>query len=550
MILKYLLILSISIIALSFVGCKKDDDDNPETGTDTTDYEIPDYADDYSDIASWSDRGSWNLANVHDPSVAYYDGYYYMYGTDASYGNVHEGHGHFFYRRSNDLVSWNFKNSSMGEDEPDWIADSLNSIRSYYELESIDEDDLSLGYWAPVVRNYNGTYRMYYSVVVDNYIGSGAENTTANFDNTWTERAFIGLRESTDLSGNDWTDKGMVVCSVSDKEYNASVNGTGSGTNKPWYRSSSDNYDAYFKYNAIDPSYIITPGGEHWLIYGSWHSGIVALQLNPDTGLPLVDFDLEDESTWGKRIATRDASSRWQGSEAPEIIYNGSTGYYYLFMAYDDLAIPYNTRVCRSVNVDGPYYDYLGTNISDDGGECFPVITHPYQFNDHSGWVGISHCCIFQNETSADWFYASQARLPANTNGNAYSNSIMMGHVRKVRWTDDGWPVVMPERYAAVPQDNISSEDLVGTWEHITLNYEYGVQQQSSELVLSSDGKATGALTGSWSYDEEEKILTIGSCKLCVERELDWEADPREPTIVYAGLNSSGISLWGKKSQS
>ena len=70
-------------------------------------YVAPDYADDYTSIASWDSRRSWNLANVHDPSVfKAEDGYYYMYQTDASYGNAHEGHGHFHCRRSKDLVEW------------------------------------------------------------------------------------------------------------------------------------------------------------------------------------------------------------------------------------------------------------------------------------------------------------------------------------------------------------------------------------------------------------------------------------------------------------
>ncbi|HPS11531.1 MAG TPA: arabinan endo-1,5-alpha-L-arabinosidase, partial [Paludibacteraceae bacterium] len=79
--LRYILILSISITALSFVGCKPDEpkpDDKPNPFPTFT---IPTYADDYSSISSWANRNKWNLANVHDPSVAYYKGYYYMYGT-------------------------------------------------------------------------------------------------------------------------------------------------------------------------------------------------------------------------------------------------------------------------------------------------------------------------------------------------------------------------------------------------------------------------------------------------------------------------------------
>ncbi|MFT3752672.1 MAG: glycoside hydrolase family 43 C-terminal domain-containing protein [Paludibacter sp.] len=123
----------------------------------------------------------------------------------------------------------------------------------------------------------------------------------------------------------------------------------------------------------------------------------------------------------------------------------------------------------------------------------------------------------------------------------------MMGHVRKIMWTDDGWPVVLPERYAAVPQTTICDNDLVGTWENITMNYVAGVQQTSTTLTLAANYVATGAFTGVWSYNATTKTLTIGSQKLKVQRELDWEASPRVPTIVYSGLNTSGRSLWGKK---
>ncbi|MFR5960332.1 MAG: hypothetical protein ACLUHA_16130 [Bacteroides stercoris] len=52
----------------------------------------------------------WNLANdasIPQRCVAE-DGYYYMYQTDASYGNAHTGHGHFHARRSKDLVNWEY----------------------------------------------------------------------------------------------------------------------------------------------------------------------------------------------------------------------------------------------------------------------------------------------------------------------------------------------------------------------------------------------------------------------------------------------------------
>ena len=137
--------------------------------------------------------------------------------------------------------------------------------------------------------------------------------------------------------------------------------------------------------------------------------------------------------------------------------------------------------------------------------------------------------------------------MPANTGGNTYSNAIMMGHIRSIQWTDNGWPVIMPERYAAVPQPIIAENDLVGTWENITLNYTYASQQVSQTLTLSANNIATGALSGIWSYNASTKTLKIGNQKLIVQWGLDWESTPRKTKIIYAGINAAGRSLWGKK---
>jgi arabinan endo-1,5-alpha-L-arabinosidase len=530
---KYLLFLSISMIALLFIGCNDDDlkpkgiiTKDPDPNTDFT---APSDADDYSSIASWSSRSQWNLANVHDPSVVYDGEYYYMYSTDASYGNAHDGKGHFLYRRSKDLVNWEFRGMAMAQ-TPAWVKDTLNNMRTRAGLEPISSP--VYGHWAPVVRKVGNKYRMYYSIVVDNYIKSGLPNLLANFDGSWTEHAFIGMMETTSLNDNQWTDHGMVVSSSTDR-------------GNDWSRASVNDWSAYFKWNAIDPSFIITPQGEHWLVYGSWHSGIVALPLNPDTGKPNKLTTIDD---YGVRIARRQDNdgNRWQAQEAPEIIYNENTGYYYLFLAYDELSVAYNTRVCRSTSITGPWLGIDGKNIT-QGGECWPMVTHPYKFNLDPGWVGISHCAVFKNETNGEWYYTSQGRLPENTGGNAYSNAIMMGHVRHIRWTADGWPVVMPERYAGVPESAIVKNDLAGAWENISMNYQYREQQTATTLTLGADGKATGALTGDWTYDEDKKILTVGTLKLCVEWGLDWEASPRTPTLVYSGLTANGRPIWGKK---
>lgn len=520
-------------------------------------YEAPTYDDNYTAIAGWENNNKWNLANVHDPSVMLAeDGYYYMYQTDASYGNAHDGHGHFHCRRSKDLVNWEYLGATM-EEAPAWILEKVNAYREEMGLPAITNP--AYGYWAPVVRKVsNGLYRMYYSIVLDNFIKTGnkveynASNAVTNFDGSWTERAFIGLMETSNPASNQWEDKGMVVCSASDK------------SDSEWERSNSDYWNAYFKFNAIDPTYTITPEGKHWLIYGSWHSGFAALEVNPSTGMPLTPlakpWTVEGNTieSFGKLVATRGTSSnRWQASEGPDVIYNPQTQKYYMFMAYGQLAVAYNTRVVRADRPEGPYVDMQG-NSATAGKEMLPVVTAPYKFSNSNGWVGISHCGIF-DDGQGNWYYTSQGRFPVDIPGINASNAIMMGHVRSILWTEDGWPIVMPERYGAVPKVAIAQEELEGNWELIQMkptaqnstNDGNATQYESKVITLGADGKVTSEAWGNdqtWSFDAAKNMITIGNNKIYIQREVDWEASPRVATIVGGGYQDNGATTnWMKK---
>ncbi len=495
-------------------------------------FKAPAYVDDYRSISSWDKRSQWNLSNIHDPSVMRAeDGYYYMYCTDAGFGDPQSGHGHFHCRRSQNLVDWEYLGATMLE-LPSWVKPKLNEIRKAMGLGESTADFNRCGYWAPCARKVkNGLYRMYYVITIDG---------TINGTGTWGERAFIGLMETSNPADvTSWEDKGFVITNYSDKDLNYQV-----GAGDYWQQ-------CYFLWNAIDPSYIITPEGEHWLAYGSWHSGFPIIQINPETGKPLKElgnpWGAENAEAYGKRIFTRQDGNRWQGAEAPEIIYRD--GYYYLFLAYDGLDVPYNTRVVRSEHVDGPYLGIDGTDVSRFGGDAYPIMTHPYKFANDNGWVGISHCAIF-DDGDGNWFYASQARFPMDypVQNEWAPNAVMLGHVRSIRWTSSGWPVVMPERYAATPQAPITEADIVGTWDHIDLGYSYGKQKASSEMVFGTDHKITSGIWkgGEWSFDAKTNTLTANGVELLLQRECDWESSPRKATIVYAGINGKK-TYWGRK---
>ena len=531
------------LTALSFAGCSEDDNIeyvNPgsKVKTDVVITDGQNLNDDYTNIADWSNRFKWNLANVHDPSVVLADdGYYYMYQTDASYGNAHVGEGqargHFYCRRSKDLVNWEFMGPTM-HGVPTWMKAKLNEIRKAMGLGTSTTDfrnQNQFGYWAPCVRRISkDLYRMYYVVTLPG---------TINGAGTWSERCFIGLMETKNPADIDsWVDKGYVVTNYSDLELNYKV-------------SATDYAHCYFKYNAIDPSLIINEKGEHWLIYGSWHSGFAAMQLDPSTGKPLHalgnPWGKENEASYGKFIYTRQLGNRWQASEAPEVVYHD--GYYYLFIAYDELSVAYNTRVVRSKNIDGPYYDITGKDVTNHGGDAYPILTHPYKFGNHHGWVGISHCAVF-NDGKGNWYYASQQRFPENYKGNANSNALMLGGVRSIIWTSDGWPLVLPERYAGITQKAITETELLGDWQHINLAYHYKKQDASVAMTLGSDHKVkSGWKAGkAWTFDASKNVLTIDNERFYLRRELDWEANPRKETIVYVGLSKDGkTTYWGKK---
>ena len=517
---------------------------------------IPAFSDDYRSIAGWAFKDQWNLANVHDPSIAYYKGYYYMFNTDASFGNEHlsnPDHMHFPGKRSKDLVNWTYVPGPFSKNEPAWVYTRLNEIRKRMGLEVIGRTSLydNCGYWAPVVRTVNvggvEKLRMYYCVVVNNGIKTGG----TSFDGSWTERAFIGMAETTSPETGNWTDYGFVTCSSSDKGKDG------------WARTSEGDWNAYFYYNAIDPTYIVADG-KHYLIHGSWHSGFALLELNPETGMPVKDLGdpWADNATaltarFGARIGAR-STSRWQASEAPEIVYKD--GYFYLFMAYDGLDVPYNTRVVRAQNIAGPYYDITGRNFTNARGDCYPIVTHPYKFSKGPGWVGISHCAVFQQDGTGDWFYASQGRLPNDAGGNA-PNAVMMGHVRRIVWCpasaddlDDLWPISLPERYAGLTKTPVKADEIVGMWEYINLKYDYGKQDTAANLELKADGTMSGALSGTWSFDQERQYLTLVSggktVVTVVAHEADWEASPRVETVVFAGTEKNlNATWWGKRVQ-
>jgi arabinan endo-1,5-alpha-L-arabinosidase len=353
--------------------------------------------------------------------------------------------------------------------------------------------------WAPYVLKVGSEFRLYYSL-------SSAK----------PRLSVIGLATSNTPLG-PWAEKGLAV-------------------------TSRDNNTV--QTNAIDPTVIVTASGEHWMYYGSAWDGIYLLKLNPSTGLAAIDGDK------GKRIAQRGfTGSDINGNiEGPEIIYHQGLQKYFLFIAYDWLETKYNVRVGRADSPEGPFLDFNGQDLNEEKDHA-PMILAPYKFADHSGWQGTSHPAVFQQ--GEQYYMAHQGRPGVD-------KYFMVLHVRKMFWTEDGWPIVSPERYAATEQTPVSKDELVGAWEKISLEYRIVPGYADKQIVpdfqvavplqLNSDGTFSGA-NNTWLYNSPWLTLNFNNsestAQLIVERGRDWEN--KKACLIFSGLDNKGTAIWGKK---
>jgi arabinan endo-1,5-alpha-L-arabinosidase len=388
-----------------------------------------------------------------------------------------------------------------------WAFDSIPGEAQAHIREASGGKEAG-GIWAPYIQKVADGYRLYYSVSV-----FGANTST------------IGLATSTSPEG-PWEHQGLVV-----KTFESSP------------------------MNAIDPSVVVdAENGNHWMIYGSYFGGLFALQLNPETGLALREGDQ------GKVVARR-AQGKERIIEAPEVIYKPDTKKYYLFVSYDALFTHYNVRVGRADKPEGPYLDMFGKDMADTTNN-YPVLTYAYRFGGHPGWAGVAHPAVLNDE--GRFFMFHQGRL-------APENLMMVLHAREMFWTEDGWPVVSPQRYAQVPQTPIDREAVAGSWEFIHLrevkdtvtlwqgqippggwHYSHSMFNNAKTLNLLPDGAIEGdSEFVRWSLEGNKLLLQPGQAgqgtSVILSRGWDWENNVE--TLVFTGLAADGFSVWGKQLQ-
>ncbi len=473
------------------------------------------WEDDYSAVASMEHSGKWGTYNVHDPAVCKVDSVYYMYSTDAIYhkrrnhdGERRDGEkrkkkherpappGFIQVRKSRDLVNWEF----VGWAFPEIPAEAVEWVKSH------DGGRAPGNIWAPyMVDCGNGKFHLYYCV--------------SSFGKSIS---YLGVAESESPEG-PWRQLGPVVRT-----------------------------DSTSVMIAIDPSVINTADGRRYMHYGSFFGGLFCVELNPETGLPLSDGDQ------GKLIARRSGVMK-DNQEAPEIIRSPKDGKYYLFTSYDPLMTTYNVRVGRSDSPDGPFVDFFGKELADTT-DNFPLLTAPYRFENHPGWVGTAHCGVFA-DADGNYYMAHQGRL-------ASEPDMMVLHLRPMFFTPSGWPVVSPERYAATEARKFDTRDIAGDWEIIRLHEPTADRNLAAGQILWGEGalrdgewniskpytlRNDGSIAddaGRWSFDGDSQSLALTFGDETIEDVIvfaghDWERSTN--TILFTGLDHDGRTVWGKR---
>ena len=249
---------------------------------------------------------------THDPSIAREGGVYYVFATTSN-----PSEGQLPIRCSRDLHAWK-KCGYVFDHIPEWIHEASPKTR---EL------------WAPDISYFHGEFHLYYA-----YSSFGVN----------TSGIALATNETLDPSSPNyhWQDRGLVLKSTSADDF-----------------------------NAIDPNIVLDAGGQPWLSFGSFWSGIKMRRIDPATGKPASD----DSRLYSlaARVEPPDPDppkpglpADWQAIEAPFVVHHGS--YYYLFVSFDlccrGTRSNYRTMVGRATSITGPYLDAAGKPMLEGGG--------------------------------------------------------------------------------------------------------------------------------------------------------------------------------------
>ena len=289
--------------------------------------------------------------------------------------------------RSKDLLHWERLGKVFEERVPEWAGAMVPGSR---------------GIWAPDVVVLNGKYYVYYSV--------------STFGG---QRSVIGLATNVTLDPNSpdyqWVDEGIVL------------------------ESHPDQTD----YNAIDSALFVDDDGRAYLYWGSYWTGLKAVEVDPRTGKPFRyrDGNLKipaDSVAVANRESPNDTSI-----EAPYVVKRD--GFYYLFTSRgsccDGEKSTYHIAVGRSDKPLGPFVDKNGKRMDQGGGTVILSSTKTWKGTGHNGFFRT----VDSDGTQHEWLILAAYHADLVRRGR-------LTQIRPMLWDEEGWPV--PGDILAHPMPN------------------------------------------------------------------------------------------------
>lgn len=459
-----------------------------------------------STILNENQLPAFKNVSVHDPSVIKVDDTYYVFGS------------HLQVAKSKDLISWDSVASGVTDDNP--VVP--NVTKEFAEaLQWAQTDTL----WAAdVIQLADGKFYMYYNACKGD-----------------SPRSALGVAVADNIEG-PYKDQGLLLKSGM------------------WDEISEDGtiYDATKHPNVVDPDVFYDKDGKLWMVYGSYSGGIFILEMDETTGKPLPN------QGYGKKLTGGNHSR----IEAPYMLYSPETDYYYLYLSYGGLAADggYNIRVARSKTPDGPFYDAEGNDMikvmadkdkplfDDESIEPFGVkLLGNYLFERQigdpgtgqgTGYVSPGHNSAYYDEETGKHFLIFHSRFP--NRGEEHEV-----RVHEMHMNSEGWPVVSPYRYAGIESDSVqvTEQSAAGSYKWVNHGKDITAEIKSSQIVqFAADGQVTGAVTGTWSLLEDNKVR-ITSNNVVYEGVFtqEWDADSQQNVLTFSALSSSGVAVWGSQ---
>jgi arabinan endo-1,5-alpha-L-arabinosidase len=308
-------------------------------------------------------------------------------------------------------------------------------------------------------------------------------------------------------------------------------------------------YDSWVHPNVIDADPFVDARGDWWMVYGSFSGGIYLLRLNPRTGKP------QPGQGYGRHLM----GGNHARIEGPAIMYHPDSRWYYLFVTFGGLDARggYNIRVARSRTPEGPWRDISGTDMStvraDPDLPIFDDVTiaphgtkiagnHQFTAPDGTpgtGYVSPGGCTPWYDRRTGDSFIAFHTRFPG-------TGEFHQVRTHRMIITDDGWPVILPFRYAGEQLGPVPRSSMAGPY--ALVRHEEPISPEiaaSTMITLERNGRITGAAAGCWrKAGPAEGVLEIDGMRYSTVFARQWDPDRADWSITFSGLAATGTSVW------